>query len=169
MKTPIIPMLPTTVPQQRVSLVVPLRPCPASFEIRFESRKRLDERDRPKKLPASARYLCSLEWAWGPNNDRLSAYYLSTNRDRSFWLLWHKAFSDDWGWSDSLVAYGPKTGVTWRAAACHLLLAALSRESRQGLDIFDWIAEDGELTCAEILAVAREIWPPEQVNALMED
>lgn len=169
MKTPTIPMHPSMLPQQRVSLVVPLPPCPESFEIRFDSSSPLDEQARPKKIPASARYLCQLEWAWGPTNDRLSAYYLSTNRDRSLWLLWHKAYSDDWGWYDSLIAHGPKSGVTWHAAACHLLLASLSREAKQGLDIFDWIAEEAELSCAEILAVAREIWPPEQVDALMEE
>ncbi len=77
---PRIPMRPEELPQQRLSLVVPLPPRPTGFA---------GTRDAPGsvppslKMPRSARYIGQVEWAWSMINARLDAYYLSTNRART--------------------------------------------------------------------------------------
>ena len=43
----------------------------------------------------------------------------------------------------------------------HLLRAALENDkTERNQEKFDWIAEDDYLDVPEILAVARDVWPP---------
>lgn len=160
MRHPRIPMLPTELPQQRVALVIPLPPCPASFQIRLHREVPLGPADCPRTMPSSGLYLCQLEWAISPMYSPLTAYYLSTNRSRKHWLLWTWAWDDNWErWEVALQAYGPRRGVPIKTAALYLLRAVLAHgEARQGLRRFDWIAKDWYLEVPEILAVAREVW-----------
>ena len=37
-------------------------------------------------------------------NARISAYYLSTNRERTHWFLWLRQYDDNWGrWDESVI------------------------------------------------------------------
>jgi hypothetical protein len=158
---PRIPMRPEELPQQRITLVASLPPRPAGFLGKQEP----DESVRPPaKMPRSAKYIGQVEWAWGPNNTRLDAYYLSTNRQRTHWFLWLRYYDDNWGkWDDpQICVYAPKQGVPGKVAAAYLLLdswAAEARDTDSNPGHFHWINSAGIVCVEELHAIGRIVWP----------
>lgn len=159
---PIIPMRPEDLPQQRVTPVVTLPARPPQFHVRCHWERELSDQHRPKKMPKTARFVATLEWAWAPMSDRLSEYYISTNQARAHWLLWSRSYDDnECRWRDTLYAYGPKKRVLEKTAAVYLVFEDLRRGSEvSNLDRFHWIGADhGLLSTPELLAIARAVWP----------
>jgi hypothetical protein len=93
-QTPVIPMSPDQLPQQRIHEVVGLiqRPDPFKFSVGYGS---VPENARGKGTPKSAAYLAQVEWAWSPMHNRLDAYYL--HRGRRHWVLLSQYWDDNWG------------------------------------------------------------------------
>lgn len=113
-------------------------------------------------LPATADHKCGSPYRDSSSiRNRLSSYFVSTNRARTHWLLWSRWYDDDeCKWRDALCAYGPKKGVPEKAAATYLLFEDLRRDAEAGkLDRFHWIGAEGLLSVPELLAIAREVWP----------
>jgi hypothetical protein len=155
---PRIPMRPEALPQQRLSLVVPLPPRPTGFA---------GTRDAPGsvppslKMPRSARYIGQVEWAWSMINARLDAYYLSTNRARTHWILWLRSYDDNWGrWDEPhIYAHAPRQNVSAKVAATYLLLDAWSASiAEYELDHFHWINKAAFLSVKELVAISRIAW-----------
>ena len=112
-------------------------------------------------MPKTARFLGTLEWAWGVMHDHVSPYFISTNRGRTHWLLWSHSYDyNEYGWVDTLCAYAPKKSVPQKTAAIYLVLEDLrSDAAARKLDQFHWIGAEGLLSVPELLAIAREVWP----------
>ncbi len=163
-RTPKIPMLPTELPQQRVCAVISLPQRPSGFHgIRLPPETVPPPAALPPaQMPRSARYIGQVEWAWGPNNTRLDAYYLSTNRERTHWFVWLQGYDDNWGnWEQpQLYTYAPKQGVLGKAAAVYLVLDGWVQElPDSGLDHFHWINSANFLSIEEFRAIGRIVWP----------
>lgn len=91
-------MRPADLPHQRLYLVkgVPITP-PGWAPLETAA---LDTY-KNARMPRSARYVGQVEWAWSPMHMRISAYYVSMDRAHRHWLLWTKAYDDNWGrWMD---------------------------------------------------------------------
>ena len=82
-------------PQQKVYLVVDLPSRPESFKVYCNDEYETPVEGMPKEMPRSATYVGTAEWAWTPMNSRLDAYFISTNRQRSHWILWKVWIDDD--------------------------------------------------------------------------
>jgi hypothetical protein len=120
-KKPSIPMSPSQLPQQRLHEVVELEPWPFAFEP-IAGYGQIPPDILPKRTPRNVTYLCQVEWAWTPINDRLDAYYLHSAR--AHWILWTCYWDDNWGkWEWVPSAYVPRKGVSERLAAIHLMIA----------------------------------------------
>ena len=68
-----IPMAPSLRPQQQLYEVVKLPELPQNLDPKIE----IDEpllRNPPKTSPRKLTYLFSVEWAWSPMHNRMSAY-----------------------------------------------------------------------------------------------
>ncbi|MCX7152176.1 MAG: hypothetical protein NT115_06530 [Proteobacteria bacterium] len=77
-------------------------------------------------------------------NACLGAYYLSTNRARTPWILWLRLYDDNWGrWAEPhIYAHAPRQNVSAKVAATYLLLDAWSANiAEYELDRFHWINE----------------------------
>lgn len=158
-RIPKIPMRPEELPQQRITLVASLPPRPAGF---VGKREPPESVPLPARMPRSAKYVGQFEWAWGPNNSLLVAYYLSTNRERTHWLLWVRPYDDNWGkWDEPQVqVYAPKQNVPAKTAAAYLLLDSWTEEIRESsLDHFHWINKVDFLSVEELHAIGRVVWP----------
>lgn len=158
---PKIPMRPEELPQQRITLVASLPPRPAGF---VGKRGPPESVLPPAKMPRSAKYIGQVEWAWGPNNTRLDAYYLSTNRQRTHWFLWLRYYDDNWEkWDDPQVrTYAPREGVPSEVAAAYLLLDSWAEEAQDtgsNPGPFHWINSADFLSVEQLHAVARVVWP----------
>lgn len=162
-RTPAIPMRADDLPQQRIHAVVSLPARPTGFHgIRVPPDSAPPPVALPPvKMPRSAKYIGQVEWAWGPNNARLDAYYLSTNRKRTHWFLWVQWYDDNEGeWPDpQIYAYAPAQGVPGKTAAVYLLLDGWAHElPDSGLDHFHWINSAGFLSVEEFRAIGRIVW-----------
>lgn len=157
MKPPTIPMSPTQLPQQKLSLVVdiPVRPQPFLSIVGYDA---VPEEARPKRGPSNPTYLGQVEWVWGRWNERLDAYYI--HRGRKYWILWSWSYDDNWSrWEWFAAACVPRGTIPEKVAAIHLLIDILRLEAAgDGLDCFHWINEVGLLDVAEWHAIAREVW-----------
>ena len=157
--TPKIPMRPEELPQQRITLVASLPPRPSGFEGKREPPESVLP---PAKMPRSAKYIGQVEWAWGPNNTRLDAYYLSTNRQRTHWFLWLRPYDDnECQWDEPQIrAYAPKEEVPSEVAAAYLLLDSWTEETRDSdPGHFHWINKADFLSVEELHAIGRAVWP----------
>lgn len=155
---PRIPMRVEELPQQRVTLVVSLPARPEGFA--GLATPPASTRP-PARMPASARYIGQVEWAWSPVNTRIDAYYLSTNRARTHWFLWLRLFDDNYGRWDApqIYACALKGKVDSTVAATYLLMDAWSADARQiELDRFHWINKACLLSVEELGAIGRVVW-----------
>lgn len=159
MQKPQIPMSPADLPQQRVALVVdlPLRPQPFDSVVGYDVKP---AGLKFKKGPLSATYLGQLEWAWSPENNQLSAYYI--HRSRKHWILWTRyidenSWSQRWVWMP--IGFVPRDQANQIEAAIQLMIDFLTidRENSQ-LARFHWVAGTGLLSVSQFDAVARVVW-----------
>ena len=158
-RQPKIPMLPSELPRQRIQLVVSLPKRPLDFH---GERPKSTGPSALEKMPADAKYIGLVEWAWSPMHMRIDAFYLSTNPERSHWFLWLLPWDDNWSrWGKPVVySFAPRGKVPARKAALFLLLDGWSHEAKHTeLDQFHWINEAELLSVEEISGVARAVWP----------
>lgn len=154
---PKIPMKPSDLPRQRLHLVVDLPPRPEPFEFGVGWGD-FPEGVVPKtRTPREPLYLAQVEWAETPWNNGIVGFYLQARR--KVWLLWTRTLDDNawpWRWDWLPVAWCPRKGVTERQAAVHLL-AEFWRFDRSDCSgsRFDWINEAGDLSVADLMAIAR--------------
>ena len=149
---------PEQLPPQRGLPEISLPPRPAGFE---GLREPPDTVPVPTKMPRTAKYLGQVEWAWGPNNTRVDAYYLSTNREWTYWFLWIKFYDDNFSrWETLLYTYAARQGVPAKIAAIYLLLDCWkSDQSESEPGHFHWINNADFLSVEELHAIARVVWP----------
>lgn len=154
-KKPKIPMLPSQLPQQKITLVAEmpvLDPMPSIIPADKDIKT-------AKKMSRNADYICQLEWAWGPMHSAINAFYLT--RGRYGWVLWLKYFDDNYGrWDEPIAVQVCSFGNQNKEASAMLMLAAYLKElhDHYDRDHYHWINEDGLLSVAEIEAVGRHVW-----------
>ena len=159
-KSSLVPLSPTQLPQQKINLVTPLPPRPNGFCGHVDWIDGL-QKDRPRGTPRKVERLCSVEWAWSPNHNRIDTYYI--NEKPTFWALWRHNLDDGqwpWKWTWQFYAYGPKSPAEdIETIATYLLLDAWSAEVKEGnIDHYHWINEEGLLDTKTIREIAREVW-----------
>lgn len=154
---PSIPMLPSELPQQRIHEVVELPERPKPFRSKVGLWNYPSKRV-PKDRPRKPIYLCQVEWAWTPMNNRIAAYHL--HRGRTHWSLWWSYWDDnEWGWGWIAVGCVHRRGVSEKQAAVYLLHDYwLDSMEDEGLDHFHWINEEQYLSVAEVMAIAKGVW-----------
>jgi len=165
MNTPNVPMRPNELPQQRLYEVKGIPPQPADFEVQLLNYEQRHSFDRiPQKPTKKSLYVCQVEWAWSPMNNRIDAYYI--HKGRTHWLLWMGHHNDEdwfnWRWEWYPATAMPVKGVSVEQAAGYLLMEQWRREvERHDIDRYHWINEEGQLTVSELQAIANVIWPEE--------
>ena len=168
-----IPMRPDELPQQKVYAVTDLPKLPSNFEAvclmqvgsgddRNHYEWIIPAADLPQRFPGAATFVAQVEWAWGPSNDRLDAYYICSNRRRSHWFLWLRWPDDnasEFRMNSLLYAYCPRRAMDRKTAATQLLLYAWRYEAAvSARDRFDWINDTGLLGISEVQAIAAAVW-----------
>jgi hypothetical protein len=151
-RTPKIPLHPSQLPQQRLRLVHEMPIALPEYGVRLGSAKGI-----ASKLPRTAEYVCQLEWAWSPMNNRIEAFYVS--RSRKHWVLWSSYFDDNYSrWEKDVVAVCSLKAD--QKYAVMLMLFEHLDDLRVSYEIehYHWISESGFLSVGEIDTVARNVW-----------
>jgi len=161
--THIIAMSSGQFPQQRIYPVMELPARPEAFKVYYEYEDEMPIELRPNEMPRSATYIGTAEWAWSPMNNRLDGYFISTNRQRSYWILWAMMLNDEGfipKWEGQILTYGPKRGADKKTAALYLIKDLWCYEKNEySLDHFHILDNVGLLTVAEFMAIGRAVWP----------
>jgi hypothetical protein len=119
--------------------------------------------------PRSAKLVAAVSWGWAPGHDRAERNLLCTDRKRTGWTLWGKAY-DDWDsfrWMYAKLAWGaPYRGNTVRWAAEQLLTAAWSGErDGYGSDLRGaHIDQEGLLMKDDIKRIEHEVFDALEVE-----
>ena len=155
-----IPMTPDVRPGQRLNEVIGLPEKPDDLNVLVEWKNPIHSKYFPKGTPRKLTFVCSVEWAWSPMNNRISNYYI--NQKPWGWALWDNILDDHsvpWSWWWNFTAYSGKSTADEKTIATHMLLETLKDESEyQGVDHYHWINNTGCLEVEEIQAIAREVW-----------
>ena len=144
--TSFIPMTPEALPKQQLNEVVSLPEKPADLNICIQWIDGIGPKKYPKGTPRKLTFVCSVEWAWSPMNNRIANYYI--NPKPWGWALW---------WD--FLAYSEKTNADERTIATYLLMESWKDETEhQDLDHYHWINNTGCLDVEDIQAIARQVW-----------
>ena len=113
--------------------------------------------------PKSATFLCQVEWAWSPMNNRVADYYLSQDTTRTKWVLWSSLLNDHerpWRWyTIDSVQVLPRRGISKETAAMVLLTTYFEWQERaELLDRYHWINSEGFLDVGDIQLTADIAW-----------
>lgn len=114
----------------------------------------------PARLPSSAKHVASVVWSWSPANDRKDDYYITSNAERTHWIVWF-GYLDPLDYKQVRVprAYCPKKGLPDKAAAMFLLFMMFRREQDANEDPDPWHeVRPGLLSAEEMSALAAMIW-----------
>lgn len=161
MRDPRIPMSPQQLPQQGIFMPVgaPRRPDPCDVAVGYDERSLPDDAHL-QRAPRKAHYLFQAEWAWSPMNNRISAFYL--HRGRRYWSIFDRAYDDDWPrskWQWYQRATVPLHQATAKQAAFWLMVELMKFDRDEGfVEEWHWIGEAGELSVADVKAIAHEVW-----------
>jgi hypothetical protein len=118
--------------------------------------------ERPATRPRSATFLAKCAWSWGPANSRVDAYYLSTNRSRSHWILWVEWPGSEAEWGEKLPpligAYCERAGIDRETAATLLLRTVweAEQESLHGPPTEIW--QEGLLSKPTLERLGQDVW-----------
>ena len=110
--TSFIPMTPEALPKQRLNEVVRLPEKPADLNIFIQWIDGIGPKKYPKGTPRKLTFVCSVEWAWSPMNNRIANYYI--NPKPWGWALWDNRLDDHdvpWSWWWDFLAYSEKTNA----------------------------------------------------------
>ncbi len=157
--TSFLPMSSEDLPQQRVNEVVGLPSRPDGLDISVELINSLGKQ-YPKGSPRKLEFVCSVEWAWSPINNRIDNYYL--NPKPKHWMLWSNWVNDrvvPWTWHWDVLAYAPRIEADEFTLATHMLLETWKYlAAYEGVDHYHWVNNTGCLSVEDVQAVAREVW-----------
>lgn len=147
--------------KQHLSQAANLPERPAGLEIYpVWSKEKLEE--QPRQNPRNARFICSIEWSWGPRHVRIDNLYLGRRHRR--WVLWNNWVEDvgcpstsHW---DYLSYTSPIKEVDPAIIAAHMLLNLWEEEKAAGWidEPPHWIAHEGLLSISSINAISRAVW-----------
>jgi hypothetical protein len=164
-RAPKIPMLPSALPQQRISEVtsIPQRPAAFSFAVGYGD---LPDGIVPKRrVPRSPDLLIQVEWAQTPMNFGINAFYIQARKKN--WILWLRTLDDNcypWKWDWLPIGSCDRKGIDKYTAAMHLLLEywrwrfdAQNIFAESSEEPYDWINEEGLLSISDIRAIVREL------------
>ena len=158
--TSFIPMTPDARPNQRLNVVRCVADKPNDLDVLIQWKNPIPYRHYPKGTPRKLIFVCSVEWAWSPMNNRIANYYI--NPKPWGWALWDNRLDDHdvpWSWWWNFMAYSGKTKADERTIAAHMLMASWKDEAEQEyLDHFHWINNTGCLSVEDIQAIARQVW-----------
>lgn len=155
-----VPMDPKDLPQQRLYLVPDLGSAP-----QLVISNGVPGRDGiPRKIPRGADSIAQVEWSWSPMHNRIDAYHISMDSNRSRWVLWHSCFDDSgyrWRWELVSALSTPRKGVKRRQAA----IAMMEHFWREEIDIinldqYHWINDADLLDVGDLSEIARCVWKP---------
>ena len=108
--TSYIPMTPDALPKQRLNEVVGLPEKPDDLNVLIQWTNGIGSKKYPKGTPRKLTFVCSVEWAWSPMNNRIANYYI--NPKPWGWALWDNRLDDHdvpWRWWWDFLAYCGKT------------------------------------------------------------
>lgn len=155
-----IPMTPNSRPGQRLNQVVSLPEKPVDLDVSLVWENPIQGKHFPKGTPRKLTFICSVEWAWSPMNNRIANYYI--NPKPWGWALWDNVLDDHsvpWSWWWDFVAYTGKTNADEKTIATFMLLESWKGEAaHQMLDHYHWINDTGCLDVEDIQAIARQVW-----------
>ena len=75
--TSCIPMTPDALPKQRLNEVVGLPEKPDDLNVLIQWTNGIGSKKYPKGTPRKLTFVCSVEWAWSPMNNRNANYYIN--------------------------------------------------------------------------------------------
>ena len=81
-----IPMSSELRPSQRLNEVVGLPDEPDDLNVLIGWKDPIPYKRFPKGTPRKLTFVCSVEWAWSPMNNRIANYYI--NPKPWGWVLW---------------------------------------------------------------------------------
>jgi len=112
--------------------------------------------------PSSAQLVAMVSWGWAPGHDRCECYVICTDRKRTRWTLWAKAYNEaDGRLMYAKLAYGsPFGGYPAKFAAEKLLIAAWHGERQgYGSDLRGaHVDREGLLTKDDIERIEHEVF-----------
>ena len=116
--------------------------------------------------PSSAKLVAAVSWSWGPAHSRSECYVICTDRKRTGWTLWAKAYNEDDGrLMYAKLAYGsPYARHTAKMAAKKLLRAAWEGFRKQCGDNFvrgAHVDQEGLLTKDDIDEILANVLGPD--------
>ena len=158
--TSFIPMTPDVRPKQRLNEVVGLPDKPDDLNVLIEWKDPIKSKHYPKGTPRKLTFVCSVEWAWSPMNNRIANYYINPKPwGWAFWDNWLNDHDVPWSWWWNFMAYSGKTEADERTIAAHMLMASWKDEAEhECLDHYHWINNTGCLDVEDVQAIAREVW-----------
>ena len=150
-------MTPGARPKQGLNEVVGLPDKPDGQNLLIEWKDPIPSKRYPKGTPRKLTFVCSVEWAWSPMNNRIANYYINAKPWR--WALWDNWLDDHdvpWRWWWNFIAYSGKTGVDERTITAHMLLEAWRDDAEhQLMDHNHWINNTGCLSVEDVQAIAE--------------
>ena len=123
-------MTPDVRPKQRLNEVVGIPDKPDDLNILIEWKDPIIFKHYPKGTPRKLTFVCSVEWAWSPMNNRIANYYI--NPKPWGWVLWDNMLNDHdvpWNWWWNFLAYTGRTKADERTIAAYMLMASWKDEA----------------------------------------
>ena len=158
--TSCIPMSPEVRPFQKLNEVVGLREKPNDLNVLINWKDPIPYKRFPKGTSRKLTFVCSVEWAWSPMNNRIANYNI--NPKPWGWVLWDNMLNDHdvpWTWWWHFLAYTGRSTADERTIAAYMLMASWKDEAEdQYHDHYHWINNTGCLDVEDIQAIAREVW-----------
>lgn len=116
--------------------------------------------------PSSAKLVAAVSWSWGPAHSASECYFISTNRKRTGWILWGKAYNEEDGrLMYAKLAHGsPYARNTAKMAAKKLLRAAWEAYRKQCGDDYvrgAHVDQEGLLTKDDIDEILANVLGPD--------
>ena len=133
---------------------------PDDLNVLIEWKDPLPFKNYPKGTPRKLTFVCSVEWAWSPMNNRIANYYI--NQKPWGWAFWDNWLNDHdvpWSWRWNFLAYSGQAKADEKTIAAYMLMASWKDEAEhQDLDHYHWINNTGCLDVEDVQAIAREVW-----------
>jgi hypothetical protein len=120
-----------------------------------------------ERPPRTARLVAFITWSWSPANSLDLRYLISTNRQRTGWILWAKGYDEVIGRiCHSKVAWGfPFRGYSAKYAAEQLLITDWQSEKKLwNQDLRGaFVEQEGLLTRRDIKRIERKVFDKEAI------
>lgn len=118
--------------------------------------------DLPPSRPRSARLVAEVSWSWSPAHSRTDVYQLSSDRNRSRWILWVEWPYEEGMEVDHPIAFCPRDKLSPEEAALLLLRFAWQKER----EVYDTpegpphqVDAEGLVSAEQIRSISQVVWP----------